>query len=752
MQKNGIYKLKQLTWFLILLAGITGQSLLQAQVTPWQMIKKMGRGINIGNTMEAPYEGQWQSPIQEFYFDDYVDAGFTTVRIPIRWENHMETVAPFTVDSLWLNRVEQVVDWSLERGLITIINSHHDRWLFENFPQNLPRFERLWEQIALRFKDKPPELLFEIINEPYFDLTRAQIDTINQTILKVIRQSNPQRIVIITGGGNDTSPRLTSYLVVKHLKVPDDPFVMAYFHYYKPWNFTNDEVENPTDTWGTAQDKAEVDAHFDMVNDWVDSMQVPMLLGEFGVDNVKPLEPRLEWYKYITSGAVKRGFAFTLWCAGPTSGKYTYLRQKGLWEFEQLNAITGQEPFAGAALNIPGVVQAEQFDLGGMRVAYLDADSLNQLQHYRPDEGVEIDSLGPEQFAVYFDQPGEWTEYSLRVDSSAYYAIRLRVATTIPDADVRLTFNNQTSLSFASLPLTGGLKSFTELQDTLFLDKGFQVLRVATESGGVSVDNITISVVASSLSENLLLNPGFEQGLLNWTPKQCNLTVVNKPVHSGEAALLVSERSKEWSGPFQNIKEQLLKNGPGKYIVSGFFKMVSDSGVQVKVKVRLDYGGQQHHIAALAFADTNGWTLAIDTLTLIWDEPLEDANLFLQTGFGATGSFYVDDLNLQLDSVITAIEAPFDGKSQRVNTYTLKSFPNPFNAVTTIIYNLPKPSSVLLQLFDVQGRVVQTIKDEKQSAGSHRLRFEAKHLSSGIYFLRLQAGPVERTRKIILLK
>ena len=134
--------------FLLLIFNIN------AQITPREAIEQMARGINIGNTLDAPREGEWyKGTIQEYFFDDYKEAGFTCVRIPVRWDKHMETSAPYTVDEIFLNRVEQVIDWGLSRGLFIIINSHHDNWIKENYSsQNVrDRFDAIWTQVSGRF-------------------------------------------------------------------------------------------------------------------------------------------------------------------------------------------------------------------------------------------------------------------------------------------------------------------------------------------------------------------------------------------------------------------------------------------------------------------------------------------------------------------------------------------------------------------------------------------------------------------------
>ena len=111
--------------------------------SPADMIRRMGMGINLGNTLEAPHEGAWAPPARESFFDEFKAAGFTNVRVPVRWDMHTSRVAPYTIDGPFLDRVEQVLNWSISRGMVTIVNSHHDDWLDNQtmFSQGLPRFE-----------------------------------------------------------------------------------------------------------------------------------------------------------------------------------------------------------------------------------------------------------------------------------------------------------------------------------------------------------------------------------------------------------------------------------------------------------------------------------------------------------------------------------------------------------------------------------------------------------------------------------
>ncbi len=85
--------------------------------------------------------------------------------------------------------------------------------------------------------------------------------------------------------------------------------------------------------------------------------------------------------------------------------------------------------------------------------------------------------------------------------------------------------------------------------------------------------------------------------------------------------------------------------------------------------------------------------------------------------------------------------------------YTLEdNYPNPFNPTTIISYQLPVGSRVTLKVYDVLGRQIKSLVDERQDAGSHSITFDGTNLPSGVYFYRLQAGSYNATRKLMLLK
>jgi len=81
-----------------------------------------------------------------------------------------------------------------------------------------------------------------------------------------------------------------------------------------------------------------------------------------------------------------------------------------------------------------------------------------------------------------------------------------------------------------------------------------------------------------------------------------------------------------------------------------------------------------------------------------------------------------------------------------------QNYPNPFNPLTTITFDLPGAAHVRLSVFDLLGRKLSTLLDEKREAGHHAIQFDGSRISSGVLFYRLEAGTYTQTRRMILLR
>ena len=275
----------------------------QAQLSPQNAIKAMARGINMGNTLEPPNEGDWGNTASAANFDDYKNAGFTCVRIPITWDKHSDTTAPYAINPTWLNRIEQVVDWGLSRHLIIIINAHHDGWIKDAYTDNhKARFDSIWSQIATRFKDKSDSLLFEVINEPN-PLSLANVNDLNARIIQIMRKTNPTRIVLFSGNSYSNSAELIA------AAIPLDTLLIGYYHSYDPYPFGL----NGTGTYGTDADIKTTTQKFDQVTAWGTAHNIPVVLSEFGYNILCDYNSRMCAYATVVDQALAHNVAFNVW-------------------------------------------------------------------------------------------------------------------------------------------------------------------------------------------------------------------------------------------------------------------------------------------------------------------------------------------------------------------------------------------------------------------------------------------------------
>ncbi|MBK8023256.1 MAG: glycoside hydrolase family 5 protein [Chloroflexi bacterium] len=293
------------------------------------------RCVNLGNMLESPNEGEWGLRVQEFYLQTIADAGFDTVRIPIKWSNHADPMPPYTLDADFLARVDQVVGWALAADLQVILDLHPYDEMATDPEGHIDRLAGLWEQIAAHYADLPETVAFEAMNEPNGALTPALWNRFFPQVLERIRRSNPDRLVIVGGGNWNSLDSLAT------LELPDDDHLMATFHYYLPFNFTHQGAEwvNGMDAylgtpWGSPSEKAEMQRHFATAAAWSAENGVPLLLGEFGVYSRADLDARLLWTAAVRESAEANGIAWCYWEFGAGFGLYDVSRR-------EYNAIYG---------------------------------------------------------------------------------------------------------------------------------------------------------------------------------------------------------------------------------------------------------------------------------------------------------------------------------------------------------------------------------------------------------------------------
>ena len=168
-------------------------------------------------------------------------------------------------------------------------------------------------------------------------------------------------------------------------------------------------------------------------------------------------------------------------------------------------------------------------------------------------------------------------------------------------------------------------------------------------------------------------------------------------------AKLTPKCSDPWVTFITSAPLTLSNVGPGKIATTGVFNIAADSATfpgYFNLKVELSVGGRVY------------WT---------------DSKIITFTGVGE--------------------EKPLP------SAYALRqNFPNPFNPSTTIRFELPHSSQAILTVYDVLGREVTVLVNERKDAGVHEVKFDGSKLASGVYFYRLQAGDFLSTKKMLVLK
>ena len=363
-----------------------------------ELVRDMGLGINLGNTLEAAgdwiaqygdgtpraYETAWGSPvITREMIEGMAKEGFGVVRIPVAWSNLMSQDGTYTISSAYDARVHEIVDWTIESGMYAIINIHWDGGWVNDFPknkeENLYRFKHMWEQIAGSFRGYSDYLMFESQNEelgwesiwnPWGGTngkaeSYALVNEINQAFVDVVRASggnNAARHLLISGYNTSIERTCDSMF-----QMPQDPAnrMAVSVHYYSPAGFAILEEDadwgKAISTWGTDQDYASLRAEMDQLKSRFTDQGIPVIIGEYGcpTKNKEPESVR-RFLSSVCEEAYQRGHCPVMWAT--PGGHYDRSTCKMYDQVlrDKLYAIGGK-PFSPQTMqtDLPGDVNAD---------------------------------------------------------------------------------------------------------------------------------------------------------------------------------------------------------------------------------------------------------------------------------------------------------------------------------------------------------------------------------------------------------
>ncbi|MEU0673835.1 cellulase family glycosylhydrolase [Streptomyces sp. NPDC006172] len=321
--------------------------------TPAQTVAAMQPSWNLGNTLDAvPDETSWGNPAAtKALFDTIKAQGFRSVRIPVTWTDHQSPDAPYTIDAAWMNRVKQVVDWALADGLYVVINVHHDSWqwmsrMATDHDRVLARFKATWTQVAARFRDSSPALLFESVNEPQFDNTSdaqgiqylRELDTAFHGIVRGSGGGNASRLLVLPTLHTNSGQNFLDALV-SEMRSLDDPNLVATVHYYGWYPFSVNVADGHRFDAAAQKDMTD---HFARVRATLTSKGIPVYLGEYGLlqypDDNHPARVEqgeaLKYFEQFGYEARAAGVTTALWDPG-----FSYLNRATMqWRVPELVA------------------------------------------------------------------------------------------------------------------------------------------------------------------------------------------------------------------------------------------------------------------------------------------------------------------------------------------------------------------------------------------------------------------------------
>lgn len=298
------------------------------------MNKKLGYGINMGNTFDATCETCWGAgPAKKEQVETLVKLGFQSIRLPVRWDIETSKEPPYTISTTYLNRIREVLGWIQDAGMRAIINIHHHNSFIndtlptggpntENKEMHLTRIDSIWAQIGRAYADFDNDfLVFEIFNEPVHGVTSDYYNEMISRTYPIIRESNPKRTLMY-----NTHP-WGGYSGIKKIKLPKDGNIITSIHYYEPnGTYTHLGVSSNcssanTRTWeGTRSEKENIVKHFNEMRNLADTYYpslnpegMPLNMGEFGATICGGQNARAKWTKAVVDEANSHDMSWHYW-------------------------------------------------------------------------------------------------------------------------------------------------------------------------------------------------------------------------------------------------------------------------------------------------------------------------------------------------------------------------------------------------------------------------------------------------------
>ena len=310
-------------------------------------LKRLGVGWNLGNTFDAIKQG-WNANADEMtletswcgvmtsekMIDALCEAGYSTIRVPVSWHDHV-TGTDHAISDRWMSRVQQVVDWAIDRGMYVIINIHHDEDQFQpseaHYEEAAHYIACIWQQIAERFRDYDDHLIMESMNEPrlvnspyewnFVDDAAECIEAadalnrLNQLFVDTVRATggnNADRYLMVPA--YDANPW---YAVKDSYVLPTDSAdnrIIVSAHAYTPYPFALQDGGTGSFSLQDQSQTNEIIYFMNALYDRYIAQGIPVVIGEFGARaKGSNLQDRVDFTAFYTAAASARNMPCLWW-------------------------------------------------------------------------------------------------------------------------------------------------------------------------------------------------------------------------------------------------------------------------------------------------------------------------------------------------------------------------------------------------------------------------------------------------------
>ncbi len=427
----------------------------------------------------------------------------------------------------------------------------------------------------------------------------------------------------------------------------------------------------------------------------------------------------------------------------------------------EVSALPRGTPFLGAPVLVPGIIEAENYDLGGEGIAYHDADPNNIGLVYRPNEGVDLEPSSTNGFDVYWITAGEWIEYTFEVGTAGTFTFTPYMASVPGFGTFRMLIDNEPVSDFIPVPGGAGVGWQTWRPfpvEGIELDAGVHLLRFEFDSASdpngwlLSLNWIEVEQTAT-VSYDLAATPTSSLSIAPGGAVSFAYAIANNTTNTALGDLYFTAETSTG----QSVAQGLIRSGAlsgGASVAGTYTQPVPGNAPAGNYTYRLAIGQFPNlavdeevfsvELQASARGTVSGDIAATNEAPWAVAEALPWVEVMSAEALAAVVG---DDAAERLASVLTseplAAEAdtettePVASEALPTEVALHAGYPNPFGARTTLSFDLPAPERVRLVVYDVLGREVVLLVDGETEAGRHRVTFDGRSLPSGSYLVRL---------------